>query len=225
MACSVIFATACNLVPLIVWAVMNKEWEFYIPYLNITYKPWRLYVVTCALPGFLSFLIFCFLPESPKFVLSQGKQAETYKILQKMNRINNGKGSKLDQFEIFEEKESIENRQRFLESQKGRFPLLSSIWSQTAPIFKKPYLNRTLLICFIQFWILFTSNGFYMLYADILNRMITNVHNPISQRIRVCDLINLKSSLHNSTNNTISEVSDFIILFLFFFCRCHRFNL
>ena len=175
---------------------------------------WRLYVVVCGLPGFISFIILCFLPESPKFVLSQGKQAEAYRIIQRMNRMNNGKDAKLEEFEIIEESESIENRKRILEIQKSKYPLLSSVWNQTAPLFRKPYLNPTLLICTIQFWIYFTSNGFYMLYADILNRMVTNVEHPTSQRILVCDVINMKPSHHNSTNNVeIGGVSSFYVTF------------
>lgn len=200
---------------------MNQEWEFEIPILDITYKPWRLFIVVCSLPGLLSFLILCFLPESPKFVLGQGNQAEAYEILQKMNRINNGKRSTLEKFEIYEESESIESRQRILESQKSRFPFLASVWNQTAPLFKPPYLWPTLLICFIQICIYFTANGFYMLYADLLNRMVTNVDDSISQRIMVCDVINMKSTEFNATNddsiqlNAIGEVSCFRFSFNF----------
>lgn len=210
MISSVIFAVACNLVPLIVYFVMNEEWEFYIPVLNITYKPWRLYVVTCALPGLVSHLILWYLPESPKFVLSQGNHAEAYRILQKMHRMNNGNDSKLDEFEITEETESIENRQRVSEIRRGKFPLLSSIWNQTSPLFKPPYLKPTLLFCVIQFGTFFTSNGFYMLYAEVMNRMATNVNDTLSARILVCDVITFKSSDYNSTNShEMSEVSSF----------------
>lgn len=173
------------------------------------FRRWRLYVVTCALPGLMSFIVLCFLPESPKFVLSQGKQVEAYQILQKMNRINNGKDAQLDEFEIREEKESIENRQRILEFQKDKFPLLSSIWNQTAPLFRPPHLKSSLLLCFIQLWVYYTCYGFYMLYADILNRMATNVEHPLLQRILVCDVINMIPPQYNSTNN-IEEVSHFV---------------
>lgn len=136
MACSVIFAIACNLVPLLVWFVMNEEWSLEIPFLGITYKPWRLYVVTCAAPGLLSFFILCFFPESPKFVLSQGNKEKAYEILKTMNRVNNGKDAKFEEFEIIEEQESIENRERISEIQKGKFPLIQSILNQTLPLFK-----------------------------------------------------------------------------------------
>lgn len=188
---------------------MNGSWKFDIPLLNITYKPWRLFIVVCGLPGFIAFLFLCFLPESPKFVLSQGKQFEAYHILQTMNRINNGKDARLERFQILEESESIENRRRISEFKKGKFPLLSSIWNQTAPLFRPPYLNRTLLICFIQFWAYFTANGFYMLYADVLNRMVRNVHGmDPTQRISVCNVLSNSKRYNSTTHIGVGKVSN-----------------
>lgn len=142
-------------------------------------------------------MITTFLPESPKFVLGQGKHAETYQILQKMNRLNNGKNSELELFEIVEEIESIENRKRILAIADSRYPFLASVWHQTAPLFKKPYLSSTLLVCLIQFSIFYTSQGFNVFYAEILNKMALNTDN--NQRGMMCDIINIKPLQPNST--------------------------
>lgn len=210
MIASVIFAIACNGMPLLAWAILSQNWEYHIDFLDITYKPWRAFIVICSLCSLLSFSILCFLPESPKFVLGQGKKGQAYEILQKMNRINNGQDALLGVFELYEESESIENRQRIQELQKSRFPFFATVWNQTAPLFRPPYLVPTFLICFIQVAIYFTANGFYMLYADILNRMVTNVNDPISERIMVCDVINKKTVEYNPTqfksNNTVSHI-------------------
>lgn len=46
-----------------------------------------------------------------------------------------------------------------------------------------------------------------MLYAEVMNRMATNVKDPLSERMMVCDVITMKPSEHNSTNlHEISEV-------------------
>lgn len=182
---------------------MNQQWEFKVPILNITYKPWRLFIVVCSLQSLLSFIILCFLPESPKFLLGQGKQEEAYRILQKINRMNNGKNSPLEKFDIYEEQESIENRERVLECKKSRYPFLASVWNQTAPLFRPPYLWPTLLICFIQFCIYITSNGLYMHFADILNKMATNIGSYKTSREMMCDTINMKRPQNNETIGSI----------------------
>lgn len=145
--------------PLVAFAIINQNWQFEIPILNVIYKPWRLFIVASSSPGLLAAIALIFAPESPKFVLSQGNQSETIKIIEFMNRWNNGKDSKLGIVEIFEEADSIENRLRILETKQSRFPLLKAMWNQTAPLFTSPHLGPTLLICTLQFWTYYTSSG------------------------------------------------------------------
>lgn len=156
--------------------------------------------------GFLSFLIISFLPESPKFVLSQGKQAEAYQILQKINRVNNGKGSPLEPFEIVEESESIENRQRIMDTKSGRFPFLSSVYIQTAPLFKS-HLYPTILLCFIQFCVYSVTNGFAMFLPEILNRMAMRTDDYLHQRAMMCNVINMKSQINHTSSSVGQNVS------------------
>lgn len=204
MGSSILFGISCIVMPVMAWSVINQNWQFDIPLIGVTYKPWRLYMVVCSLPAILSFMILIFLPESPKFVLGQGRQAEAYQILQRMNRVNNGKNATLEKLIIFEEPESIENRQRILNTKTSRFPLLSSVWIQTAPLFKPPYLSSTLLICFIMFTTYVTMNGFFMFFVVILNKMATNLNDVTGQRVMMCDVINSKSNI-----NVTAEVSNF----------------
>ncbi|XP_055304610.1 synaptic vesicle glycoprotein 2B-like [Sitodiplosis mosellana] len=192
MGSAVIYGISCLLLPLIAWFVINQDWQFYVPLIDITYKPWRFFLVVCGIPGFLASMILLFMPESPKFVLGQGNEVEAYKVLQTMNRWNNGKKNELESFEIYEEAESIENRRRITDCKNSRFPLLKSVWIQTAPLFKAPHLPSTLLICTIQFGIFATSNGFYMFFAEIFNRMATNLGSFTEQRMAMCDIINMK---------------------------------
>lgn len=177
-----------------------------MPILDITYKPWRLYLIVNALPGFFGAVALCFLPESPKFVLSQGNQEATYQILQKMNRWNNGRKNLLETFEIIEEDASVERRQSVLECKKSMFPLLKNVWNQTAPLFERAYLKTTLLICIIQFGMSTTSIGFFMFFAEVLNKMSTNLGSFNEHKMMMCDIINMKP-LNMSTTDTISQVS------------------
>lgn len=192
MASVVIFSASCTMAPLIAWAVINQDWQFEIPFLDLTYKPWRLFIIVSGFPGFLGGLALAFLPESPKFVLGQGNKMAAYRILQQMNRWNNGKKSQLELFEIHEEPESIESRKRLLDCQKSRFALLKTIWNQTAPLFQFTYLKATLLICTIQFGIYSTSTGFFVFFAEVLNKMYANLDNFYDQRMMMCDIINMK---------------------------------
>lgn len=163
--------------------------------------------------GLLAFFILLFLPESPKFVLGQGDKKGAYEILRKMHRMNVGTHVQFETFEIYEELESIENRKRIVESKQSRFPLLTSVWIQTTPLFRPPHLFSTILVCGIQFGIYFTSNGFYMFFADILNRMATNLDDFIEPRMSMCEVLHMKplnrSVFHHSNDSSmLSEEVD-----------------
>lgn len=139
-----------------------------------------------------------FLPESPKFVLGQGDEFVTYKILRKIHRMNAfGKCNTVTEFELFEiieEPESIANRKRQLEySQNSRFPFLASVWTQTIPLFRPPYLLSTIILCGVQFSLYAISSGFFMFFADILNRMAINLKDIADPRIPMCEVINMKT--------------------------------
>lgn len=210
MGSTIILGTACILMPLAAWTVINQDWEFYIPIIDIVYKPWRMYVVVCGIPGLLGAIVLIFLPESPKFVLGRGDKAKAYEILKQINRWNNGLKSPLEPFDLYEEPESIENRKRICDCKKSRFPLLKSIWIQTAPVFKPPYLCSTILICTIQFGIYATASGFFMFYAEILNRMAANLDSFVDERIMMCDVINMKPTINinmGTSTNTTSAIT------------------
>lgn len=159
MGSAVIFGISCLLLPVIAFAVINQDWQFEVAALNIVYKPWRLFFIVCALPGLFSHLAMLYLPESPKFVLGQGKTAEAIDILQMIHRWNNGKETTLDIVELCDEGETNEMRQRTFGMPKSRMSVIKSIWMQTAPLFKPPYIGTTTLLCLIQFFIYYTSNG------------------------------------------------------------------
>lgn len=198
---TMIFNAMASLLPLLAWFIINQEWQFEIPFI-VTYKPWRLFIIICSLPAFTSFLILLFLPESPKFILGKGKKAETYDILRKMYKANNGKNhSEFELFNILEEPDVIAAReQRILSCSESRFPLLKSIWMQTSPLFMSPHLRSTATIFTTQFTVNSVAGGMSLFVPEILNRMASNLNSFIDERMPMCDVINMKHlKLANST--------------------------
>lgn len=92
MGAAFIFAIGAMTVPIMAYLVINRDWVLPIAWLGITYKPWRLFLVVCGAPGFVSGLCFYFLPESPKFLLSQGRDDDCKAALNKMYKWNRGRG-------------------------------------------------------------------------------------------------------------------------------------
>uniref|UniRef100_A0A182W337 Major facilitator superfamily (MFS) profile domain-containing protein n=1 Tax=Anopheles minimus TaxID=112268 RepID=A0A182W337_9DIPT len=191
MGASFVFGVGCILLPLIAWSVINQEWEFTIPLLDIVYRPWRLFIVVCGLPSLVCGIALLYFPESPKFLFSRGYEQETIEIVRTMYRWNTGgKGPKLELTSLLQETEAQQTKIRREEAanSKSVLRLLKQMWQQTAPLFMGTYRKRTTIICVLQFGIYLTSNGMYMFFPDILNR-IAELEDQGVVRTTVCQAV------------------------------------
>lgn len=78
------------ILPMIAFLVINQDWVLHLTFIGIDYKPWRLFVIVCGIPGFLCGLSLFILPESPKFLLAVGDEKKAIEVLKKMHRWNGG---------------------------------------------------------------------------------------------------------------------------------------
>ncbi|KAM7356633.1 synaptic vesicle glycoprotein 2A-like [Cochliomyia hominivorax] len=80
-------------VPAISWLVLSSNWSLQITEAFL-FKPWRLIILFCMLPGLVGGLVLISFPESPKLLLAHGKHKEALKALYWISKFNTGK--KLD---------------------------------------------------------------------------------------------------------------------------------
>lgn len=191
MYASVIFGLTCISLPLMAWLVINQQWQFYIPVIDVMFKPWRLFLIVCGLPSFVCALALIKIPESPRFDLSQGRQLETIATLQFIHRMNNGNGAEPLQIDsIVDDVEIITTKTKVLSesvSKIGR--ILHSMKVQTLPLFMAPHWKKTLIACAIQFGIFTSSNGMYMFFPLILNRMADFTDKNPQSRATICQIL------------------------------------
>lgn len=194
MWASVVFGLTTGIMPVLAWQVINRQWSFAVPILSIDFKPWRLFVIVCGLPSLISGLGLLPVPESPKYMLGQGRQAETIQILQRVYRINSGNGGEclpLQIGAIIEEKESVEFRIKNFAtgSSNGFWFVMRSMWIQTVPLFQKGSLKITLLASILQFGIFSNSSGVYLWLPEVLNRMNSFMSENPGVKWKMCDII------------------------------------
>lgn len=209
MWASVVFGITTGVIPLLAWQVINRSWSFAVPVLNIHFKPWRLFVIVCGLPSLISGLGLLPVPESPKYVLGQGHQEETIRILQQVYQINGGNRREhltLQIDAIIEEQESVASRMKNFTtgtSSDGILFVLQSMWTQTVPLFKKGALKITVLASVLQFGIFSNSSGVYLWLPEVLNRMNSFMSENPGVKWRMCDIITATGKdLLSSTNGT-----------------------
>lgn len=74
------------------WWLLSYEWRYEL-YSGYEFRPWRLLLILFAIPGLVSAIWLFFLPESPKFLLTQDRNEEALEIVRWMYRKNKNKES------------------------------------------------------------------------------------------------------------------------------------
>lgn len=74
------------------------DWSFAITE-TFQFRPWRLLILFNALPGFIAVLVMFALPESPKILMSMGKQKEAFEAVNKIAKMNTGQT--LEDFKVY----------------------------------------------------------------------------------------------------------------------------
>lgn len=161
-------------------------------------------MVVCAVPGLICGLALFKLPESPKFLISSGREDETLEILKNIYSVNTGNDK--ETFPVSQVLKDIDIAmlpKAAIDKSNPVASLLKAMWNQTIPLFSREYIRITLLVCLIQFIIFATSNGMYMWFPDILNSVMKyEISNPDTSAY-ICDIY--KKALNEIYNNSTTE--------------------
>lgn len=211
------YAVFCFWCPIFASIIINQDWTFNIEILDLVFKPWRLFMIICGIPSIVCALVMLLcMPESPKYTFSDGDEATTLKVLQRVYSINTGNPR-----ETFEVKSLVKDEEYKQGGERKAMNLVQFMWSQTAPLFKHPHLRNTLTICFIQFCIFNSSNGFWTFFPEITNRIaIWKETNPSHGSSTLCEILDQTKTVPsiNATNSVLCvdklETSTFVNVYI-----------
>ena len=114
------------------------------------YRPWRLLIVVYGLPGFIGAIMMFFYPESPKFLLSQGRDEEALEALRYIYVKTHGLKAKEFEVQSLNPEEQDWETQSIASVKSGK-GVFRSIWRQTIPLFLPPHLLYFAICCILQF--------------------------------------------------------------------------
>ncbi|XP_073819753.1 synaptic vesicle glycoprotein 2B-like [Musca autumnalis] len=217
MILGIITSFGTLMLPLMAWLILPKDWEFAIRGFNV--HTWQIFLLFCGLPSFMSGVILLFLPESPKFLMSQGHNRQAMKSFQMMYSMNTRKPK--DTFPIKRLIEEIPSRdinsnevvftiEKTNEEHSRRLhrSLSQSLrdgWQQTKPMFSKPLLTRSLHVYCMQFSILMGYNTIRLW----LPQLFASISEYEQEFANTEESTNLCVILDYSVNKTASIVTNY----------------
>ncbi|KAM7350457.1 synaptic vesicle glycoprotein 2B isoform 1-T2 [Cochliomyia hominivorax] len=154
-----------------------------------TYNSWRIFLMTCSVPSFIVAFLLFYLPESPKFLLSKGKQDKAMAIFRGIFVTNTKKPAELYPVtELDIDEKLMAELQQNRESIKGKYAkMLSGMVDHSKQLFTSPILKFTLVSITINFTFHIGYYGLMMWFPELFNRFEEYSTNfPNNQTAGVC---------------------------------------
>lgn len=148
--------------PVIAAGVINQKWIIYVPFFNVNFTSWRLFIVLGSLPGLIGAIAFLYLPESPKYLFSRGKTTEATSVIKTV-------------YGVDQEVSSSTNEPLYVDSNDKSISFLKSLWEQTSPLVKPKYLRTTTIVCMLEFVCMYSAFGMVIWFPDIVNSIMEHV--------------------------------------------------
>ncbi|XP_077993582.1 synaptic vesicle glycoprotein 2B-like [Glandiceps talaboti] len=142
---------------------------------HFTYDSWRIFVALCTIPSFTSAFVFVLLPESPKFLLENGKETEALNVLRRMFICNNRSKKKSD-YPVKELQSSSYSRrhqndgvreQWFTKFKGSSYTMFHS----TFQLFMPPHVRPTLCLIVIYFTLSFGYYGLWLWFPELFAKV------------------------------------------------------
>ncbi|XP_037029687.1 synaptic vesicle glycoprotein 2C [Bradysia coprophila] len=159
MVIGMFFSLATISLPALAWFVIPKSWSFQMGSL-VSLKSWQIFLAICGFPSFISGIAMIFFPESPKFLMSQGRNEEALRVFQTIFRINTGRSAAdypiTDLVRELDTKKDAETA-KIDKKAFGAFSFVKNI-CQSIPLLQETLLKKCVLVLSIQFCALLGLN-------------------------------------------------------------------
>lgn len=172
------------------WLIIPTGIGFITPL--FTYNSWRIFLMTCSIPSFIVAFLLFYLPESPKYLLTKGKQEKALAIFRGIYVTNTKKPAELypvTELEIDEKLMAELKESR--ESIKGKYSkMLSGMVNHSKELFSSPILKFTLVSVTINFTFHIGYYGLMMWFPELFNRFEAYSQAFPGERAGVCTVTN-----------------------------------
>lgn len=182
---------------LVTYPILKLDFAFDIPWLGIVYRPWRLLMVAQSAPLGIGAIAMYFFHESPKFLYNSGRKDEALDVLKYIYKVNNRRSN--TEFPV----QSLKFEEQ---PEKKKMSVLRAMYEQSAPIFRAPFLWRSVQLFYIVSVVFITNNSLIVWLPHILDMVMSMMDGTTTITGNVCQIINaedvISSERHIEVTNT-----------------------
>ncbi|EAT32456.1 AAEL015283-PA [Aedes aegypti] len=181
------------------WWILSYKWTIEVTEF-FTIRPWRMLFLVNTLPGFVSGLVFCLFPETPKFLLSQGRTGEALKALRWLHKQNKGYR---ERFAVQKLQCDVKRPVAMEAEPEQKSSILRNLWTQISPLTKFPH-SLYLVACSIQTATAYiTYGGLGVWFPQIMNIVFKS---EVTTGAQICSIIQINPPVNASSSNITSPI-------------------
>ncbi|KAJ8977736.1 hypothetical protein NQ317_019411 [Molorchus minor] len=158
--------------PGVAWAFLNSAMLSLLSG-NGQFASWRIFVLVCSLPSLISVVMLCFMPETPKFLISKGRYDEAKNVFRRMFASNTGRAMCFYPVSTLEGECENNNSFKF----NSKTPVMFRVAEKCkkvryliSELFSPPYLKFLGVTCFADFGLMASYYTLIMWFPEIFAR-------------------------------------------------------
>lgn len=194
------FSTAITnsilLLPVMSYFILPINFTNFIPGL----PSWRVLLFLLMAPSVFSLMGLYYLPESPKYLLSQGQEAKAFEVLRLIYSWNKN----TTRYTYPVDSVEIDEADKGFSGGKGVGPVLILMCAQTLELFGKKRFLQTFNMCIIDFTINVIGIGITMWLPTILNYLVF----LDDENHTICSAIKLGIGQQRNDSSTVDVCAD-----------------
>ncbi|XP_023311297.1 synaptic vesicle glycoprotein 2B isoform X1 [Anoplophora glabripennis] len=179
------------LLPLIAWGILPRNLDFKI-FDFIDIHAWNVFLLICTLTTILGATVYLFMPESPKFLMSAGRNEEALKVFETVYRINTGRPRNTFPIKFLVAETNNTTKKSTAEA------LLEGM-HEIKSLFQRPYIFKLLLACTNCFLIMMSANTLKLWLPQLFQAINDFQYNHNGMSSDLCTMLEDLTPTNSST--------------------------
>lgn len=169
------------------WAVIPHDLGWSDP-AHFQYNSWRIFVALSALPSLFVAIALMWLPDSPRFLLTKGREEKALTVLRYMYTSNGGRPGGYPVESLVGERVSP----HIVEERRGLKSTVLEALQLSSQLFSPSYLRITTIMIAINFAIQFGYYGLWLWFPELFNKLETYYKAHPTDSVSVCQVIDFE---------------------------------
>lgn len=217
MGLGVMYSVAQLIIPGLAWLVIphRMDYDFFNGYLKL--HSWNFFILICAVPSIICSIGHCFLPESPKFLMTVGRNEEALKILQTVYSCNTGMKPETYPVKSLIDEIKLNTGGKhggMVTANRTKVQALGEGWQQIAPMFFPPHVLKLTLAAIIQSGFMLGANTVRLWLPQIFT--IMNDYQALypNTTASLCTMLGIVKPSANATSTecVVNNLSDSVYI-------------